>query len=78
MQRSATSAFTRVFDALWRCVADPGSMRCIRGSRLCGAAQGALHRVRDTITLRHVTKYIREQSDSFRVNDLAGCEGANP
>jgi hypothetical protein len=24
--RSAISAFTRVFDALWRCAADPGSM----------------------------------------------------
>jgi len=26
MLRSAFSAFTRVFDALWRCAADPGSM----------------------------------------------------
>jgi len=26
MLRSAISAFTRVFDALWRCAADPGSM----------------------------------------------------
>jgi hypothetical protein len=25
MLRSATSAFTRVFDTLWRCAADPGS-----------------------------------------------------
>jgi len=24
MLRSAFSAFTRVFDALWRCAADPG------------------------------------------------------
>jgi len=28
MLRSAESAFTRVFDALWRCAADPGSLRC--------------------------------------------------
>ena len=51
MLRSAISAFTRVFDALWLaawCAADPGSiapgwvpaLRCI--------AKEALHRVRDT------------------------------
>jgi len=41
MLRSAISAFTRVFDALWRCAADPGStpntLR-VHGSRLCGAS----------------------------------------
>ncbi len=48
-QRSAFSAFTRVFDALWRCAAEPGSISQRRyGSRLCGAARRALHRVRDT------------------------------
>ena len=26
MLRSAVSAFTRVFDALWRCAADPASI----------------------------------------------------
>src|SRR5882724_8960335 len=26
MLRSATGAFTRVFDGLWRCAADPGSI----------------------------------------------------
>src|SRR5216683_2347918 len=43
MLRSAMSAFTRVFDALWFaawCAADPGPMPPQRkyGSRLCGAA----------------------------------------
>jgi len=41
MLRSATSAFTRVFDALWLaawCAADPGSIRCSSGSRFCGAS----------------------------------------
>ena len=47
MLRSALSAFTRVFDALWRCAADPGPMmraaqEC--GSRLCGAALHAAPR----------------------------------
>ena len=43
-QRSAVSAFTRVFDALWlfakRCAAEPGPYRgwCSLRSRLCGAA----------------------------------------
>jgi hypothetical protein len=27
MRCSAISAFTRVFDALWRCTADPGSFQ---------------------------------------------------
>ena len=27
MLRSAISAFTRVFDTLWRCAADPGSIK---------------------------------------------------
>jgi hypothetical protein len=53
MLRSAISAFTRVFDALclaaW-CAAGPGSM-AVDGSRLCGAARRALHRVRDTRSL---------------------------
>jgi len=49
MLRSAFSAFTRVFDALRRCAADPGS-KCgkLCGSRLWGAAWRTLHRVRDT------------------------------
>jgi len=37
MLRSAISAFTRVFDALWRSAADPGSIALLNGSRLCGA-----------------------------------------
>ena len=42
MLRSAISAFTRVFDALWRCAADPGSIVLPHrlGSRLCGASSG--------------------------------------
>jgi hypothetical protein len=53
MLRSAISAFTRVFDAPCLC----GVVRCwsgvhrawrLNGSRLCGAARRALHRVRDT------------------------------
>src|SRR5665213_3341583 len=38
MQRSAISAFTRVFDALWRCAADPGPRLREAGSRVCGAS----------------------------------------
>src|SRR5580698_10985978 len=36
---SAISAFTRVFDALWRCTADPGSLRTRRvgRSQVCSA-----------------------------------------
>jgi adenylate cyclase len=36
----AISAFTRVFDALWWCAAEPGrnEARCLVRSRLCGAA----------------------------------------
>jgi len=37
MLRSTTSAFTRVFNALWWYAADPGSTSSARGSRLCGA-----------------------------------------
>ena len=39
MRCSAISAFTRVFDALWRCTADPGSLRTRRllRSRVCSA-----------------------------------------
>src|SRR5216683_7712067 len=40
MLRSAISAFTRVFDALWLaawCAADPGSILTTNGSRFCGA-----------------------------------------
>jgi hypothetical protein len=47
MRRSAAiSAFTRVFDTLWRCAADPGSIT-VMGP---GSAKHrfALHRVRDT------------------------------
>jgi hypothetical protein len=42
MLRSAISAFTRVFDALWRCAADPGSIVLPHRpvSRLCGASSG--------------------------------------
>jgi len=36
-QRITTSAFTRVFDALWWCAAEPGPM-LQSGSRLCAAA----------------------------------------
>jgi len=51
--RSAISAFTRVFDTLWRCAADRGGhlayILFIHGSRLCRrTAEAALHRVRDT------------------------------
>jgi len=38
MLRSTKSAFTRVFDALWWCAADPGPMLPQSGSRLCAAA----------------------------------------
>jgi hypothetical protein len=57
MLRSAISAFTRVFDGLWRCAADPGSIahsasawvpavRCIVRTML-RIAERTLHRVRD-------------------------------
>jgi hypothetical protein len=43
---------TRVFDALWWCAVDPGSIVQLDisscRSRLYGAARRALHRVRDT------------------------------
>jgi len=39
MQCSTISAFTRVFDALWRCAADPGpDAASVGGSRLSEAA----------------------------------------
>ena len=60
MLRSAISAFTRVFDGLWRCAADPGAIahsahsasawvpavRCIVRTML-RIAERTLHRVRD-------------------------------
>jgi hypothetical protein len=45
MQRSTIRAFTRVFDTLWWCAADPGSMELGPGS---AKQRRALHRVRDT------------------------------
>jgi hypothetical protein len=50
MLRSAISAFTRVFDALWFaawCAADPGSISVAWVPALRSSAK-ALHRVRDT------------------------------
>jgi hypothetical protein len=46
MLRSAISAFTRVFDALWRCAADPGAIFATMGP---GSAEQRCtpHRVRD-------------------------------
>jgi hypothetical protein len=50
MLRSTTSAFTRVFDALWRCAADLGPIVAVPQvwvpALRCTAR--ALHRVRDT------------------------------
>jgi len=39
MRCSAISAFTRVFDTLWRCTADPGSFHTpsLLRSRVCSA-----------------------------------------
>jgi len=57
MLRNAISAFTRVFDALWRrgalLIRGPHRKHTLplpglRGSRRCGAACSTLHRVRDT------------------------------
>jgi hypothetical protein len=56
MQRSAISAFTRVFDALWlfakRCAAEPGPSRTPPLGTvpvLRSSAEEALHRARDTV-----------------------------
>ena len=48
-QRSTISAFTRFFDALWWCAADPGS-RSLNSKRGPGSAvhRFTLHRIRDT------------------------------
>jgi hypothetical protein len=53
MLRSALSAFTRVFDALWRCAADPGSTYF--AVSLWVPAQ--LHRVRDTKRRRQLSRF---------------------
>jgi hypothetical protein len=45
MQRITMSAFTRVFDALWWCAADPGPIAIGPGS---AEQRFTLHRVRDT------------------------------
>src|SRR5229473_3363907 len=49
-QRSAISVFTRVFDALWRCAAEPGSILSLLVVVGPGSAEQrcTLHRVRDT------------------------------
>jgi hypothetical protein len=54
-QRGTISAFTRVFDALWCCAADPGPrlFSCKKESwvpdrRRTAPLRYALHRVRDT------------------------------
>src|ERR1700746_1517501 len=50
MLRSATSAFTRVFDALWRCAAEPGSKSSlVVWVPTLRSSATALHRVRGTI-----------------------------
>jgi hypothetical protein len=46
-QQRAPDAAQRAALAAW-CTTDPGSILFGRGSRLCGAARDALHRVRDT------------------------------
>src|SRR5215207_2634852 len=53
MLRSAISAFTRVFDALWRGAADPGPIPLDQKSVGPGSAEQryVLHRVRDTRAL---------------------------
>src|SRR3954470_5267709 len=56
-QRSAISAFTRVFDALRHlrsgALQSRGRIkrRCVVRSRFCEAARRALHRARDTISV---------------------------
>ena len=50
MLRSAISAFTRVFEALWRCAADPGSNVAAMGPG-SAAQRFTLRRVRDTGSL---------------------------
>jgi hypothetical protein len=46
MLRGAISAFTRVYDALWRCAADPGPMR--RVHRLVGPGSAEQRKGRRT------------------------------
>src|SRR4029077_7688124 len=51
MRCSAISAVTRVFDALWRCTADPGSLWALRlqRSRVCSAPLRAALRPGNTL-----------------------------
>src|ERR1700684_641545 len=72
MLRSAKSAFTRVFDALWRCAADPGSTASVGP----GSAEQryTLHRVRDTRPSR-IVRCVRPAEDVDRVLELHVAPG---
>ena len=66
MQCSAVSAFTRVFDALWRCTADPGPRLLLIESWVTGSAARSLRRCAAPGT--------RERSHDFPRQTRLGAE----
>src|ERR1700761_8888744 len=66
MRRSTTSAFTRVFDALWWCTADPGPSlaRSFLRSRVCSAPLRAALRPGNAAWLRRTDDAGEERVDA--------------
>jgi hypothetical protein len=61
MLRSAISAFTRVFDALW--------LAAQRTGRCC-ASPGALHRVRDTKDQAAAARFTEASASDVRLSSV--------
>ena len=79
---SATSAFTRVFDALWRCSAEPGPRRRHgrmrrHGPRLCSAPYRTMLRIAGDAALRpgHETE-VNARSSLRAVIARSSCDEA--